>query len=376
MHNVFRCGAGSSWPSLLINIRRSRWKATDRRTNNTRRERGKKRGGVRYVTRNHLRRTAVGCQGPCDWLSPVLKRSCCPWLTGNNRWCPPTGFRQKPSGVFCGLLLSWRKTNDEEGENARARARERDRDPEKLLRGGAGLGGGEVEEFSAIPLCEQKISLYSVFFFFSYQPFSSQSRYLPTWVALLHFFLFAASVCMCVIYGRSVFVVVFPSIVNSWYESLSCASTRSLSSGRKREVDSFLLNSREFVNSILGCDFLPWGKEHRRRSSSHVSQMCVCVCVCVRERERERERVCVCVCVWAWACFVFFFSFGENWIKWIWITENWTRFNMVWIFSFFLMRWGWFSNDGLVDWLITENFHQQQNSWALNLYPDFATRFP
>jgi hypothetical protein len=40
------------------------------------------------------------------------------------------------------------------------------------------------------------------------------------------------------------------------------------------------------------------------------------------------------------------------------------------------MRWGCFSNDGLIDWLITENFHQQQNSRALNLHPDFATRFP
>jgi len=65
----------------------------------------------------------------------------------------------------------------------------------------AGLGGGEVEEFSAIPLCEQKISLYSVFF--SYRLFSSQSRYLPMWVVSYSFLSFCSEcVCVCFIGGQ------------------------------------------------------------------------------------------------------------------------------------------------------------------------------
>ncbi len=95
------------------------------------------------------------------------------------------------------------KENERRGERERARARGREREVQRncCVAGRGWAGGnapGEVEEFSAIPLCEQKIYLYSVFlFFFPYRLFSSQSRYLPMY-ALLHFFLFAASVCACV----------------------------------------------------------------------------------------------------------------------------------------------------------------------------------
>ncbi len=118
------------------------------------------------------------------------------------------GFSTKTQ---CSVLWSFVvvKENERRGERERARARGREREIQRDC-GGAGLGGGEVEEFSAIPLCEQKISLYSVFFFF-FLPAFQLSIQVPTYVGCSSSFLSFCSecVCVCVFYWRSV--------VLSWY---------------------------------------------------------------------------------------------------------------------------------------------------------------
>lgn len=106
------------------------------------------------------------------------------------------GFSTKTQ---CSVLWSFVvvKENERRGERERARARGREREIQRDC-GGARLGGGEVEEFSAIPLCEQKISLYSVFFFFFPTGFSAFNPGTYLCGLLLYSFLSFCSECVCV----------------------------------------------------------------------------------------------------------------------------------------------------------------------------------
>ncbi len=257
---------------------------TDGLTTPEEKERRKKRGGVRYVTQNHLRRTAGGRQGPCDWISPVRKRSCCTWLTGNSRWYPPKGFRQKPSVVFCGLLLSWRKTKDEGRENARAREGERGRSREIVA--WRGWAGGKSWSSVQSPFASRK-SLCTLFFFPTGFSALNPGTYLCGLLLFISFFLQRVCVCVCFI-GCQLFcrgIAKHHELV-IWVP-IMCFYTLSEQWKKRKRSRLIFIELAWICQPNSGMRFFSL----RKRAS---------VCVLSRladERERERESLCVCLCV-------------------------------------------------------------------------------